>query len=53
MCIVNSEDPIVALQLEQKQAIVDEVSQVAADAHSAIAAEYRGITVSESNRIAC
>jgi large subunit ribosomal protein L10 len=37
----------VALQLEQKQAIVAEVSQVASDAHSAIAAEYRGITVSE------
>ncbi|MBT8123362.1 MAG: 50S ribosomal protein L10, partial [Gammaproteobacteria bacterium] len=36
-----------ALQLEQKQAIVSEVSQVAADAYSAIAAEYRGLTVSE------
>ena len=36
-----------ALQLEQKQAIVSKVSQVAADAHSAIAAEYRGLTVSE------
>ena len=47
VCIVNSEDPIVALQLEQKQAIVAEVSQVAADAHSAIAAEYRGLTVGE------
>ncbi len=47
VCIVNSEDPIVALQLEQKQAIVAEVSQVAAEAHSAIAAEYRGITVGE------
>ncbi len=47
VCIVNSEDPIVALQLEQKQAIISEVSQVAADAHSAIAAEYRGLTVSE------
>ena len=47
VCIVNSEDPIVALQLEQKQAIVSKVSQVAADAHSAIAAEYRGLTVSE------
>ncbi len=36
-----------ALQLEQKQVIVSEVSQVAADAYSAIAAEYRGLTVSE------
>ena len=47
VCIVNSEDPIVALQLEQKKTIVSEVSQVAANAHSAIAAEYRGLTVSE------
>ena len=47
VCVVNSEDPIVALQLEQKKAIVSEVSQVAANAHSAIAAEYRGLTVSE------
>jgi large subunit ribosomal protein L10 len=37
----------VALQLEQKKAIISEVSQVATDAHSAIAAEYRGLTVSE------
>ena len=36
-----------ALQLEQKKTIVSEVSQVAANAHSAIAAEYRGLTVSE------
>jgi len=47
VCIVNSEDPTVALQLEQKKTIVSEVSQVAAIAHSAIAAEYRGLTVSE------
>ena len=47
VCIVNSEDPIVALQLEQKKTIVSEVSQVAENAHSAIAAEYRGLTVSE------
>ena len=36
-----------ALRLEEKQAIVSEVTQVATDAHSAIAAEYRGLTVSE------
>ncbi len=34
-----------ALRLEQKQAIVAEVSSVAAKAYSAIAAEYRGLTV--------
>jgi large subunit ribosomal protein L10 len=37
----------VALRLEQKKAIVSEVMQVAMDAHSAIAAEYRGLSVSE------
>ncbi|HHQ41219.1 MAG TPA: 50S ribosomal protein L10, partial [Chromatiales bacterium] len=33
-----------ALSLEQKKAIVAEVNAVAASAHSAIAAEYRGLT---------
>ncbi len=36
-----------ALQLEEKKAIVSEVMQVATVAHSAIASEYRGLTVSE------
>ncbi len=36
-----------ALRLEQKKAIVAEVSDVAARAHSAIAAEYRGLTAAE------
>ena len=36
-----------ALQLEEKKAIVSEVMQVATGAHSAIATEYRGLTVSE------
>jgi large subunit ribosomal protein L10 len=36
-----------ALNLEEKKAVVDEVSQYAAKAHSAIAAEYRGLTVSQ------
>ena len=35
------------LNLEDKKSIVAEVSAVAADAHSAIAAEYRGLTVDE------
>ena len=34
-----------SLNLEQKQAVVAEVAQVAAKAYSAIAADYRGITV--------
>lgn len=36
-----------ALNLEQKKAIVAEVSDVAANALSAVAADYRGLTVSE------
>ena len=36
-----------ALNLEQKQAIVAEVADVASSAHSAIAAEYRGLTVGD------
>lgn len=34
-----------ALTLEEKKQVVSEVSEVAASAHSAVAAEYRGITV--------
>ncbi|MEI6413724.1 MAG: 50S ribosomal protein L10 [Pseudomonadota bacterium] len=40
-----------ALNLAEKQAIVDEVAAVAAKAHSAIAAEYRGLTVVEMIRL--
>lgn len=40
-----------ALRLEQKQAIVAEVSNVAAKAYSAIAAEYRGLTVPEMTEL--
>ena len=36
-----------ALNLEGKKAVVDEVAAIARDAHSAIAAEYRGMTVAE------
>ena len=36
-----------ALNLEQKKAIVAEVAEVASSAYSAIAAEYRGLTVDE------
>ena len=36
-----------ALSREAKEALVDEVSSVAASAHSAVAAEYRGLTVAE------
>lgn len=36
-----------ALTLEQKKAVVAEVADAAKSAHSAVAAEYRGLTVSE------
>jgi len=36
-----------SLNLAEKQAVVAEVSEVASKAHSAIAAEYRGLTVSQ------
>ena len=36
-----------ALTLEDKKQIVSEVAAVAAEAHSAVAAEYRGLTVGE------
>jgi large subunit ribosomal protein L10 len=37
----------VALNLDQKKAVVAEVAEVAASAHSAIAAEYSGLTVED------
>ena len=36
-----------ALSLAQKKAVVEEVAEVARSAHSAVAAEYRGLTVTE------
>ncbi|MDQ7014757.1 MAG: 50S ribosomal protein L10 [Gammaproteobacteria bacterium] len=36
-----------ALTLDQKKAVVAEVAEVASSAHSAVAAEYRGLTVSQ------
>lgn len=38
-----------ALTLEDKKLIVSEVAAVAASAHSAVAAEYRGLSVDEMN----
>jgi large subunit ribosomal protein L10 len=40
-----------ALNLAEKQAIVAEVAEVAAKAHSAIAAEYRGLTVAQMTKL--
>lgn len=40
-----------ALNFEQKQAIVAEVAEVARTAYSAVAAEYRGISVGDMTRL--
>ncbi len=40
-----------ALNLEQKKAIVAEVAEVASSAYSAIAAEYRGLTVEDMTEL--
>lgn len=40
-----------ALTLEDKKKIVSDVAAVAADAHSAVAAEYRGLTVGEMTEL--
>ncbi|OOG21811.1 50S ribosomal protein L10 [Thioalkalivibrio denitrificans] len=40
-----------ALNLEDKKQIVSEVAAVAASAHSAVAAEYRGLSVSEMTEL--
>jgi len=40
-----------ALTLAEKKAIVAEVAEVAANAHSAIAAEYRGLTVQQMTEL--
>lgn len=39
------------LRLEDKKVIVAEVAEVAAKAHSAVAAEYRGLTVAEMTEL--
>jgi large subunit ribosomal protein L10 len=41
----------VALNIEQKKAIVEEVAEVASQALSAVAADYRGLTVAEMNEL--
>ncbi|MFZ0470548.1 MAG: 50S ribosomal protein L10, partial [Thiogranum sp.] len=40
-----------ALSLEEKRAVVSEVAEIAAAAHSAVAAEYRGLTVGEMTEL--
>ena len=47
----NKEVDAVALTLADKKQIVSDVAAVAADAHSAVAAEYRGLTVGEMTEL--
>jgi large subunit ribosomal protein L10 len=49
-CVVNQEKGM-ALDLESKKALVAEVNSVAASAQSAVAAEYRGLTVGEMTEL--
>jgi len=41
----------VALNLDSKKVVVEEVAEYAAKAHSAVAAEYRGLTVTELTQL--
>jgi len=41
----------VALTLEEKKAVVSEVAEIASQAYSAVAAEYRGLTVEEMTEL--
>jgi large subunit ribosomal protein L10 len=41
----------VALSLDEKKAVVAEVAEVASQAHSAVAAEYRGLSVGEMTEL--
>jgi large subunit ribosomal protein L10 len=48
---LSTEVKQVALSLEQKKAVVSEVAEVAAVAHSVVAAEYSGMTVEEMTEL--
>ena len=41
-----------SLNLDQKKAVVAEVAEVAAKAHSVVGADYRGLTVAQMSRTA-
>ena len=40
-----------ALNLQEKKIIIDEVAEIAAGSHSALAAEYRGMSANEINQL--
>jgi large subunit ribosomal protein L10 len=51
MLHADQEGGIVALSLEDKKRVVSEVAEVAAQAYSAVAAEYRGLTVTDMTEL--
>jgi large subunit ribosomal protein L10 len=51
MCMTVSQEIFMALRLEDKKNFVKEVSAVAGDSLSAVAAEYRGLTVAEMTEL--
>jgi large subunit ribosomal protein L10 len=51
LCDLQDEEFSVPLNLEDKKALVAEVATVAATAQSVVAAEYRGITVSQMTEL--
>jgi large subunit ribosomal protein L10 len=50
-CVTESQEKLMALRLEDKKLFVKEVNAVAGDAITAVAAEYRGLTVTEMTEL--
>jgi large subunit ribosomal protein L10 len=51
MCVTVSQEKFMALRLEDKKALVEEVNAVAGESLSAVAAEYRGLSVAEMTEL--
>jgi large subunit ribosomal protein L10 len=51
MCVTVSQEKFMALRLEDKKAFVKEVNAVAGESLSAVAAEYRGLSVAEMTEL--
>jgi large subunit ribosomal protein L10 len=51
VCVTVSQEKFMALRLEDKKTLVKEVSAVAGESLSAIAAEYRGLSVAEMTEL--
>jgi large subunit ribosomal protein L10 len=51
MCVTVSQEKFMALRLEDKKTLVKEVNAVAGESLSAVAAEYRGLSVAEMTEL--